>query len=175
MIDLKKFDENLKKISEEIESEISKIDLDGEISYEFKLDKFEKSEINLQKNTQGIYIFYTKQNSLSSFEKKWGNKITKHSPKIIKDRIKYHQEYSKSKEWVALYIGKSEKVINRINEHINLSKEKTTSSMKLKERVFKDEIFAVRIIPLETEHYNFIAHYVESVLREKVKPIVGKK
>lgn len=176
MIDLKKFDENLKKISEEIESEISKVDLDGEISYEFKLDEFEKSEINLQKNTQGIYIFYTKKNSLSSFEKKWGNKITKHSPKIIKDRIKYHQEYSKSKEWIPLYIGKSETVKSRINQHITKEKESTTSSMKLRERKkFDNDTFAVKIIPLETSHYGFIAHKIESILRKRINPIVGKE
>jgi hypothetical protein len=36
-------------------------------------------------------------------------------------------------------------------------------------------MFAVRIIPLKTDYYDIISHYTESVLRDKIKPIVGKK
>ena len=44
IIDLKKFDENLKKISEEIKSEVDKINLDKIPLCEFKLSEYEKLE-----------------------------------------------------------------------------------------------------------------------------------
>lgn len=48
--------------------------------------------------------------------------------------------------------------------------------MKLRERKeFDKDKFAIRIIPLKTEHYDFIAHPIESELRELLNPIVGKK
>lgn len=170
IIDLKKFDENLKKISEEIKSEVDKINLDKIPSYEFKLSEYESSQI---KNCQGIYIFYIQKKSLDKFEIKWGNNIKKATPKIIKNRIKDH---TNTIDWIPLYIGKSEKVISRIAQHITLKKESTTSSMKLRAREkFNEDIFAVRIIPLKTEHYSFIAHYIESELRKTINPIVGKK
>ena len=176
MIDLKKFDENLKKISEEIENKVGKINLDEIPSCEFKLSEYEKLDIFSSTTKEGIYIFYIQKKSLDKFEEKWGNKIERYSPKIIKDRIKHHQEHSNLKEWIPLYIGKSEKVKSRIEEHITKKKESTTSSMKLREREkFDNDNFAVKIIPLETNHYGFVSHYVESVLRDKVKPIVGKK
>lgn len=173
IIDLKKFDENLKKISEEIKSEVDKINLDKIPLCEFKLSEYEKLDTFSSTTKEGIYIFYIQKKSLDKFEIKWGNNIKKATPKIIKNRIKDH---TNTIDWIPLYIGKSEKVISRIAQHITLKKESTTSSMKLRAREkFNEDIFAVRIIPLKTEHYSFIAHYIESELRKTINPIVGKK
>lgn len=176
MIDLKKFDEKFTQIETEIQEIVNNLDIDSIDPCKFKLSEYEKSELtSLKKKHQGIYIFYLCKKKLSDFEKKWNaSKIEKHSPKIIKDRIKEHT--NTNKEWIPLYIGKSEKIKNRIEEHITKKKESTTSSMKLRERkMFDNDIFAVRVISLETEKYGIIAHYVESVLRKKIKPIVGKE
>ncbi|MGE4347799.1 MAG: GIY-YIG nuclease family protein [Flavobacteriaceae bacterium] len=175
IIDLKKFDENFKKILEEIQSEVDKINLDEMPLCEFKLSEYEKLDTFSSTTKEGIYIFYIQKKSLDKFKENWNSaKIEKASPTIMNGRIESYEE--KEEEWIPLYIGKSKTIKKRITEHITLKKESTTSSMKLQERKeFENDMFAVRIIPLKTDYYDIIAHYIESVLRDKIKPIVGKK
>lgn len=176
MIDLKKFDDTFKEILDKIEEEVDSLNIDSPewYKYKFKLSEYENSKITTLDINQGIYIFYIHRNSFDNFRKKWDtSKIKRYSPKIISGRI---ESYEKTKEkWIPIYIGKSKELLKRIPQHINLTEKQSTSSMKLKARGFKDETFAVKIIPLETNHYGFIAHSVESTLRKKVNPIVGKE
>lgn len=178
-IDLSEFNEELSSISNRIKEKVKRLEeemLLDESLYEFQLDNYENSKIVSLKETEGIYIFYIKRDILDDFKKKWGEKIGRHSPKIIEEDKRIDKHKNGKSEWIPLYIGKSKKVKSRIKEHITLKKKQTTSSMKLRERKeFDKDKFAIRIIPLNTEHYDFIAHPVESELRKLLNPIVGKK
>ncbi|WP_336071009.1 hypothetical protein [Mesoflavibacter sp. CH_XMU1404-2] len=152
---------------------------------EFRLSG--KKEINFDKlnKTKGIYLFEIK-NSKSLFFQDWiiefknNFKIPKHNysqnwaPNISKSRLK---TYSNEKlNWIPLYLGKSENMKKRINEHIDSNIGKAPSALKLKQRYnLSEELFRLKYIKLcNLNNYTTISSIVEKQLQNKIKPIVGR-
>jgi hypothetical protein len=94
-------------------------------------------------------------------------------PGIKLRRVRAHTSFS---EWIPFYIGKSIYVGRRINEHIHQSGLQHTFSMKLKARQnLRGWQFRVSWIPLDVHNYEMIAPAIESALRDKLNPIIGKQ
>jgi hypothetical protein len=89
-------------------------------------------------------------------------------------RIRKHKRL---REWMPLYIGRSQKVGHRVGEHIALPRKARTFAMKLRMRgtFFKRNQFRLRTIKIDTQHYHVWAPILERVLRDKHNPIVGRQ
>jgi hypothetical protein len=152
---------------------------------EFRL--CERKEIHLDElnKIKGIYLFEIKNSKLLFFQdwiKDFKNnfKIPKHNhpqnwaPNINKSRTK---KYSNERlNWIPLYLGKSENMKKRINEHLNSNIGKAPSALKLKQRFnIGEEFFRLKYIDLgDIKNYGTIATIVEKQLQNKIKPIVGR-
>jgi hypothetical protein len=151
----------------------------------FKLTKslnpkiFDTSELECE----GIYLFeiYTGKKKAEieewkiNFTKDWDVKRLKnmHVPTSKIKRLKEHQEL---KEWMPLYMGKSAKISARLKEHLTLTKKKTTFALKLLIRKeIHNQKFRLSYIRLDVDNYSTIAPLMESILRKKINPIVGKQ
>ncbi len=105
-------EENLKKICEEIKN--NKTEITGDLK-EFKVT-------NIEQNSWGIYVLFiqpkTQISSYEELEKLWETNEKKkklNSPRVIQSRF---QELNTGKNY-CLYLGKSENLIKRINQHIH--------------------------------------------------------
>jgi len=150
---------------------------------EFTLDENTEVICDENFNFKGIYLFEIKNTELNPDARVWMAAFKtlwrhpdydrKFTPGIKAIRTKTH---SLINEWVPLYIGKSRNVGNRINEHIIKELTKTTFAMKLKARKnLYGSIFRVKILKMDVENYDVIVPFLESVLRDKLNPIVGKQ
>lgn len=75
-----------------------------------------------------------------------------------------------------MYIGKSNNINGRVREHIHKRLDQHTFALKLNEREHaKKETFRLSIIQIPTENYNMIMPVVESTLRKKINPIIGRQ
>ncbi len=135
----------------------------------------------------GIYLFQVKLNkhfSEGEFRKEiWDSdkETLTHTPRLIKDRFKFN----KVEEWHPLYLGKSEKLINRINEHCYQGAKKTTYGLKLSHRKKLLNIAEISYnyypIPYEVDTLigkapvQFLMTNLESEIRKRIKPWVGKQ
>ncbi|ROI10751.1 hypothetical protein EGI11_02340 [Chryseobacterium sp. H3056] len=133
--------------------------------------------------TKGIYLIEIKNNSsftdfsswIDHFRTEWEDDMYKKKfvPNLKMKRIREHTEL---KDWVPLYIGKSKKISGRVHQHIYSAIEKTTFALKLNAREhIKKEQFRLSIIPLPFNNYNWIVPVIESTLRDKLNPIIGKQ
>jgi len=95
---------------------------------------FENQKNDKLPETPGIYLFHIKPTVIinnNNIEKIWmSNGVIKFSPNIILKRVKFE----KINKWYPLYIGKTENLLKRINEHCFQDLDKTTYSMKLRHR-----------------------------------------
>lgn len=134
-------------------------------------------------NYKGIYFFEVKtdetndnfKNWFRSFEKLWNDNkfIKKKTPKIIQSRVSKHSGF---KEWIPLYIGKSRKVGNRIDAHLNKEMDKSTYALKLLARNnLKNYTFRVKAMKIDVNNYDTILPEIESTLRNRFYPIIGKQ
>lgn len=97
----------------------------------------------------------------------------KHTSNFKKVRIKAHTELP---EWMPLYIGKSKKVSKRVWEHIHLELEKPTYAMKIAARpTMAKRKFRLSVYRLPKEHYDIIAPKLESAMRQKLNPLIGRQ
>lgn len=138
-------------------------------------------EIN---NKFGIYAFFIRPNEVykncESVNKVWNIKPFKNFPKLIKKRF---EQCEAENGWFPFYIGKSEKLGSRIKEHLNHPSQHTTYGLKLKERTefLKNNQIEVGYWTLPEmegvprEIRQFIITNLESRLREKMKPWIGKQ
>lgn len=79
-------------------------------------------------------------------------------------------------EWMPVYLGKSKNVARRVLEHINLPLEKTTFALKLKARpAMALRAFRFHALELKVENYDIIAPALESALRNRLHPLIGKQ
>jgi len=188
------FEEENKKFIELKKNLIENLKL-LEIKEKFNITKisFNKEDINKSSSTKfdnisskkGLYFFKIKvinlqNDSIQTFKKNW--KKVKYTPNIIQKRWDKSLKELESQEYVAFYIGKSENIKKRVEEHIYaLKKDKTylknTSSLRLKEHFDKDNNmdkfeFSIGYIelPIESE----LLTLLESGLREDLSCIVGK-
>jgi translation elongation factor EF-G len=135
-------------------------------------------------NTFGIYLFQIKPKqdiSWKEFEKLWklDQKNLVKTPQLIIDKNKHN----KAGEWHPLYIGKSEKLIDRISEHCYQGADKTTYSLKLSHRksLLSNAEISYNYYSVGTEkEYNkavlqFVITNLESEIRKEIKPWIGKQ
>lgn len=148
---------------------------------------FLADDLKIQKKVQGVYFFelniesellkgsksYTK---IKNFAHEWSKKQHNSffSSSVIKSRLNAKVNFND--KWLPLYLGKSKDISKRINEHIHLSPDKNTYSMKLKHRTNLEGLeFRISILPINVKNYDFIVPHIERILREKHSPIIGKQ
>jgi hypothetical protein len=84
--------------------------------------------------------------------------------------------HSELQRWMPLYIGKSKRMKHRIEEHIDLPLAARTFALKLRERrLFESNKFQLKVLRLPVSNYDVIAPKLESALRKRFNPIVGKQ
>ena len=102
----------------------------------------------------------------------------KYFPKSNKGNIEKTLKDSDESEWIPLYIGKSEKVIDRVKQHVELAPEKKTYALKLNARAKQLEGAKIEItsLPLDVDKDNyFLVGLIEYLIRKEMLPIVGKQ
>lgn len=112
---------------------------------------------------------------IEEFRAEWEHNdyVKKFTPNFKLKRIAYHKELT---DWMPLYLGKSKNVGKRVLEHINLGLEKTTFALKLKARPsMQKRCFRLHALRLPVKNYNLIVPALESALRERYQPLVGKQ
>lgn len=131
----------------------------------------------------GVYLIEVKNNTsftdfpswVEHFKMEWEDSLYKRKfvPNIKLKRVRTHTELG---EWIPLYIGKSKKIRGRLHQHIYSDLNKTTFALKLYAREHaKKELFRLSIIPIPFDNYNWIVPVIESTLRDKINPIIGKQ
>jgi hypothetical protein len=112
---------------------------------------------------------------LSDFKLRWEKEdyFKKFTPNFKIKRIKAH---NKLEEWIPLYIGKSKNIKSRLHGHIYKELHKPTFAMKLLSREnMKEETFKISVINLKLTNYDAIIPVIESQLRNKINPLIGKQ
>lgn len=178
MIDVNKYKGELKEIllSLDSETEILKSEL---IKRKKPINQFEKGE-----NLPGVYAFFIskKENTdLKKFKNIWNDKSIIKYPKIVASRFKDSEPFTN--DLYAFYVGKSEKVATRIHEHLHHKRNVTTYGLKINERknlLDQYELFYAiyEFDDLKNQDKSiiqFIITRLESKLRDKMKPWVGKQ
>jgi len=155
---------------------------------EINFNDSEDYKINDIPATFGIYCFYikfSKPMGKSDFKKLWGKDIMDKQPKVSLMRLR---EFEKDKwddynEWKVLYIGKSENLNERVHQHLNL-KVTSTSALKLKRRASLNKIASYKVVyysledldkKLDKSLIQFVITNLESKIRNKIEPIIGKQ
>jgi hypothetical protein len=112
---------------------------------------------------------------VSAFRDEWEHADFKKSftPNLKKKRI---AEHAVLPEWMPVYLGKSKNIARRVLEHINLPLQKTTFALKLKARpTMASREFRLHALPLRVANYDVIAPALESALRNRFHPLIGKQ
>jgi len=173
---IKRLENDWKLILPEIESEAINTLTTNEIDFSTPL-------IDNIPNDFGVYLFQfypNEQFDINDFKKNWKSHDSPiHAPIISKSRI----QFDNHKKWYPFYIGKTEKLSNRINEHCFQESAKTTYGLKLSHR--KELILNAkfcfsyfRITDDKTLNKNaiqFVMTNLEREIRNKIKPWIGKQ
>ncbi|AEV34370.1 hypothetical protein Oweho_3421 [Owenweeksia hongkongensis DSM 17368] len=178
----------IKSIDQVLQVQIKKlqdlaINLKWEPLGEFVLGDTSNDDSLSKLNHMGVYLFEVEKDIDQAdfeswyeiFKEKWEDEEypKKHTPKLIKKR----KNASERKDsWIPLYIGKSQDIQARINEHLTVGFDQSTSALKLNAR--KNLVgyrFRLSFIRLIVDEYGAIMPVVESALRERDKPILGRQ
>ncbi len=163
---------NLPFIKKQIESNL--INITG------KFEDFEFDKVN--KNSWGVYVFYVKLNQeipkFEDLEGLWNAEKLK-SPKVIKSRFRELEEGV----YHCLYVGKSENLRKRINQHIHQETNPSTYGLKLSEhsKFTKNNEFKVGYFVLDEnpsknlDAMKYLLVMLEKELRAELKPLIGKQ
>ncbi len=134
----------------------------------------------------GVYVFYARFRpeafTKEDFEKLWHSsekEKTIRSPAFIKSRFKYK---GKGK-WHVIYVGKSEKVLNRLWEHVEHPEDTHTYSLKLRvhQALTSNSDLAYNYYSIGEYNKNniagikFLIQNIESELRNTLSPWIGKQ
>ncbi len=134
-------------------------------------------------NDFGVYLFQiypTNQFDFIDFRNNWKSiQMPIHSPSISISRI----QFDKCNKWYPLYIGKAEKLSNRINEHCFQDFNKTTYGLKLKHRKSLLENSKIRFSYyritdkklFDKNAIQFVMTNLEREIRNDIKPWIGKQ
>lgn len=91
-------------------------------------------------------------------------------------KVKRIAQHKALQEWMPLYLGKSKNVGKRVLEHLNLPLNKPTFSLKIKARPESSKRkFRLHALHVPVVNYNVLAMMLESSLRERFHPLVGKQ
>jgi len=182
VVDLAEIDNKMTSLISEVKEIVQASNF--EEKFTFKLDETNNySGIN-ELNWGGIYLIEIKTESTNSsidwieeFCNEWQKPeyVRCFVPNIKKKRTRFHFD-NVVQEWFPLYIGKSRNISRRIKEHLDLKLTQPTTSLKLRERknMYGHE-FRVSTIKIETVNYDIIAPQFESVMRDKINPILGRQ
>lgn len=97
----------------------------------------------------------------------------KFTPNLKKKRIAKHQSLP---EWLPLYLGKSKNVGARVLGHINLPLDKTTFALKFKARpCMTKHALRLHTLQVRVQNYDLIVPALESALRDRFHPLIGKQ
>jgi hypothetical protein len=145
-------------------------------------------ELVSRQSYPGIYFIevYTRGTALETLEQwidtfrgEW--QAEKYRDRFVanpqKRRIRTHLASGELKEWMPVYIGKSQHVNCRLREHVHLPLEKKTFALKLAARpTMMARQWRFSTISLDgISNYGVIAPQMESALRNHYHPIVGKQ
>ncbi|SKC07962.1 hypothetical protein SAMN05660841_04077 [Sphingobacterium nematocida] len=184
------------KITEAIncfKQKLNSIDFDKANLIEFTLsDKLKDEFQNISKGrglyffemqipTSGNYIRSVVNNNFRNFNEIWRHESVFHmwSPGVKKRRCDVANKKMDSYlngEWIPFYLGKSECLFDRINQHVFQDQNQRTFGMKLHSR---ENIYGLkfRVSTLEVNaqnHYKMILPYLETHFRNKLNPIIGQ-
>lgn len=131
----------------------------------------------------GIYVFFLKQkdkfHSFKELEEKWNEEGILKTPNAINKNFENNKELNGS---YSFYVGKSEKLSKRINEHLTHHNNHATYGLKLANRKnfnLHDFEIGYWVLPLDNtfskEIKQFIITTLEQKVREKLNPLIGKK
>jgi hypothetical protein len=142
---------------------------------------------DIDKNAWGVYVFYiTPANSILTYEdlnNLWSTDLQNnilHSPRIIKKRF---QKLNADQSY-CFYVGKSEKLEYRINQHIHQRTKHTTYGLKISEhdRLHSENTFSYSYFILKTKPADSIKDgmkcllvTLERHLRTNLRPLIGKQ
>lgn len=148
---------------------------------------FSKPQIDfIEPKSWGIYAFFIHpKKDISTYvelEELWIEKLNNKklkSPNVIQQRF---QKLEKDKTY-CFYVGKSEKLHHRINQHIYLASNSSTYGLKLSEhhKINKNNTFAYAYFVLKSNPsenigaIKFIIENLEKHVREELQPLVGKQ
>ena len=165
----------MKKITEKLEfQEIIQFILNDEAKQAIPWGDIEYSGIYLIE-IKNCNKFSNFNDWVENFRTKWHDlKYLKNfTPNIKQKRVDAHKQLG---EWIPIYIGKSKNIRERVNGHIFKDLYKTTFAMKLFAREnLKDETFRLSTIRIEITNYDAIIPIVESQLRDKINPLIGRQ
>ena len=164
--------------------------LDGNILEEIQVRLLEGRNKNVNElvglhNDFGIYAFYVKPkvkySCVEDLKKIWEIEGFRKYPKVVKKRFEVQEPCETG--WFCLYIGKGEKLKKRIEEHLYHHTTHATYGLKLKDREqFLDDneievgYWHLPEMPgVSREIKQFIITNLESMLRDEMKPWIGKQ
>lgn len=142
-------------------------------------------DLKIVSNTYGLYLFTIDRSMISNleeFEKLWqgGDNTPLYTPKVIKKN--FEKCLILNEERLPLYLGKTEKLQTRLENHINGKRDSKTYSLKLRQRsnldLSKIQLAYYEIpfdIALSPEIKQLYLTTLEQKLRNKLFPLVGKK
>lgn len=156
----------------------------SEISEKIKGNRVLVSENIIAPQKFGIYVFFIKPENVyqdsESLMDVWNIESFRKYPKVVKKRFNQCEALD---GWFPFYIGKSEKLGTRINEHLNHHSQHATYGLKLKERTAFLKNNQIELgywtlpemekVPREIKQ--FIITNLEFRLRGKMKPWIGKQ
>ncbi len=188
----------MKNIDKEITNQLNLLEkisetLEFEEICEFSIEKSHELIPYSELKITGLYLFEIKNRDNENF-KIWIEKfkpkfrggekkefLHKFTPNIIEKRIieivKHNIDQSNELTWIPFYIGKSKKISERIDKHINSTLGKPPFALKLRERQnLNEEIFRLKILEIkDVKNYDVIIPKLEKIYRNKFNPIVGKQ
>lgn len=178
MVNVNDFIDELSSLLSKIDSEVDHIEKEL-VATKKPIHSFVRGE-----NVPGVYVFFIKPKleiNIYGFEDKWIDKKIINYPKIVRSRFQVSTQ--EKKETYTLYLGKSEKVDSRINEHLTHTSQITTYSLKLIDRLelIKDNDLYYssyemkELVGLDSSIIQFVITRIESKLRSKMNPWVGKQ
>ena len=179
-------DKTLTSSMQELRSLAKELQFINVVGSEFKLNKKHISEIEWNSfQYKGLYLFEIKNNGsfnnfsdwINDFQSRWEDEkyLKCFTPNVRKKRIKEHMN-KPLPEWIPLYIGKSQKVEGKVHEHIFKELNKTTFALKLNAREnLYNETFRIKAIELGLGNYSELMASIESELRDKINPIIGRQ
>lgn len=178
MININVFKDELVAILDKIDGQVDAIKVDLEQNKK-PLHLFNKGT-----NLPGVYAIFIKPKSsvtLKKLEKAWNLISIIKFPKVVKYR--FNESVKNNPEYYTFYIGKSEKVDTRLNEHITHTSKITTYGLKLNDRVDflnDNELFYAKyemdeLIGLDPSIIQFVITRIELKLRGKMNPWIGKQ
>lgn len=145
------------------------------VNFNTKIDSFP--------NDFGIYLFFFKPKKgfiINNLQNVWElDSGLKYTPKLYPSKFKPDGK----KEWHPFYIGKAEKLYNRINEHCFQESNKTTYGLKLihRKNLLENADISFNYYPIpnpcgkDKAAIQFLMTNLERSLREKLSPWIGKQ